>query len=454
MGTKGRFAPDMAGLRFGRIVVIERAGLTASRHMRWLVRCDCGVEKVVGATALRRGQKSCGCIVRTHGLSRSRTYKSWQLMRQRCTNPKFGSYAYCGAKGITVCARWERFENFVADMGERPNWMSIDRINPFGNYEPANCRWATRQQQDANTRRNTEMGDCSQLDTCDAIGAFLPQQPDGFALLGLALLLGGLAIVLLCCGWSLVVIERGRGLVEDQVSASSSGPVVTTVTPAMLFAEPISVNHEPSEPHLQGRGAFQVDGPSSSIDLVVRDAEHHRAETEEAIRDQKGGRDFNVAARRYLRGGRALIIAKFNADDASQYICRRSSLVANLDTKPESFRLSRAQNAFSLERLEVRHRDVGAFNFPSCIQRGAVSAVLEDANSDQSASAENEKSGEGEIERIEYRGATAIGLFVCGLFFCLRNRKEPDYSGRLIGTEYLGLGVLAAGLIVWWTVLL
>lgn len=79
------------------------------------------------------------------------------MMRQRCTNPKFRSYAYCGAKGVRVCERWERFENFVADMGERPDGMSIDRIDPFGNYEPTNCRWATRAQQDANTRRSTEM---------------------------------------------------------------------------------------------------------------------------------------------------------------------------------------------------------------------------------------------------------------------------------------------------------
>lgn len=126
--------------------------------MWWTVQCDCGVVKDVSGNNLRRGtQKSCGCLIRTHDLSRSRTYKSWQMMRQRCTNPKFRSYAYCGAKGVSVCERWERFENFVADMGERPDGMSIDRIDPFGNYEPTNCRWATRAQQDANTRRSAEM---------------------------------------------------------------------------------------------------------------------------------------------------------------------------------------------------------------------------------------------------------------------------------------------------------
>jgi hypothetical protein len=79
------------------------------------------------------------------------------MMWQRCTNTKFRSYSYCGAKGVTVCQRWGHFENFMADMGERPAGMSIDRINPFGNYEPTNCRWATRSQQDANTKRNYEL---------------------------------------------------------------------------------------------------------------------------------------------------------------------------------------------------------------------------------------------------------------------------------------------------------
>lgn len=157
MATKGRFATDMTGQRFGKLVVVEKAGVRGG-HMWWVVRCDCGTEKSMSGSAMRRGlQKSCNCNWRTHNLSRSRTYKSWQMMRQRCTNPKFRSYAYCGAKGVRVCERWARFENFVADMGERPDGMSIDRIDPFGNYEPTNCRWATRAQQDTNTRRNIEM---------------------------------------------------------------------------------------------------------------------------------------------------------------------------------------------------------------------------------------------------------------------------------------------------------
>jgi hypothetical protein len=154
LATRGKIATDMTGQRFGKVVVRERSSLRGA-HAYWLVRCDCGTEKVVSGSELRRGLRtSCGCGIRTHGLSRSSTYKSWQAMWTRCTNTSNDNYPRYGGRGITVCERWERFSNFVADMGLRPTASSLDRIDPRGNYDPANCRWASRSIQDANTRRS------------------------------------------------------------------------------------------------------------------------------------------------------------------------------------------------------------------------------------------------------------------------------------------------------------
>ena len=84
----------------------------------------------------------------------SATYITWQNMNQRWTKPLNTKYADYGGRGITVCDRWSTFENFLADMGERPRGLSIERMNNDGNYEPSNCKWATQQEQTRNTRRN------------------------------------------------------------------------------------------------------------------------------------------------------------------------------------------------------------------------------------------------------------------------------------------------------------
>ena len=91
----------------------------------------------------------------SYGLSDRSTYYSWRGMVQRCTNPARRDYPRYGGRGITVCERWLDFRDFLADMGERPEGRTLDRIDNEGNYEPSNCRWATPEEQMANTRRAT-----------------------------------------------------------------------------------------------------------------------------------------------------------------------------------------------------------------------------------------------------------------------------------------------------------
>jgi hypothetical protein len=156
---------NLAGQIFGRLTVIEEA----ERHIqangkpvrRWLCRCECGNEKVVAQPTLSNGHvRSCGCLhrdtVSTHGLKFSPLYKTWVAMRQRCFDENCTAYPRYGGRGITICERWGKFENFLADMGERPEGNTLDRIDNSKGYEPSNCRWATNSEQQRNR-------DCNKL---------------------------------------------------------------------------------------------------------------------------------------------------------------------------------------------------------------------------------------------------------------------------------------------------
>lgn len=148
---------DILFKKFGKLTVLCIDGkLNGKTAMRCV--CDCGETTHATVSHLVQGRRlSCGCAKDgnpTHGMRYTRAYSIWCDMWKRCTNPNSISFQWYGAKGITVCNEWKSFMQFYIDMGEPPDGLTIDRIDPTKGYSPDNCRWATAKEQ-AETRLDT-----------------------------------------------------------------------------------------------------------------------------------------------------------------------------------------------------------------------------------------------------------------------------------------------------------
>ena len=172
-------ATSFIGQLFTRLLVIDGPVRVPNGQKMfqtgWKCICVCGKETIVSAYKLKSGRtKSCGCFLidsvketrkrlpraaLRHGHSAggktSKTYQSWFAMIQRCTNKNNKRYEHYGGRGISVCERWLKFDNFLKDMGDRPDEMTIDRINVNGDYEPSNCRWADSKTQSLNKQKHS-----------------------------------------------------------------------------------------------------------------------------------------------------------------------------------------------------------------------------------------------------------------------------------------------------------
>ena len=152
------YRKELAGIRNGNMRVMGFSH-TYNKSSYWNCKCDCGNEVVLRSDEVKaKKHQSCGCKYvhpnKTHGKKKTKLYRVWSSMKERCLNPDHHAYENYGGRGITVCRRWHKFENFYADMGEPESGMTLDRMNNNKGYSPRNCRWADWKTQNRNTTRN------------------------------------------------------------------------------------------------------------------------------------------------------------------------------------------------------------------------------------------------------------------------------------------------------------